>query len=1572
MKGSQLSVGALQIWSEMPRLELKGERIILDNATVDQFSYYSYIDRWGEKYGQRSHKTLAGFKTTLINASESVTLINDSTIYTSNGDVEIKAKNINVNNSEVVSHNVWPSHNWNSTGWEGGKRTIRLDARDQMSLVDSRITGNSLSDIGRMQIELEGYSLHSSNSSVTILDETKGHTGLIDLDFRKTVTLDKSQIVSISEAQFTTDTNGNNINVKADALTMKDSLIGGVVKGDGRRGVTTLDVRGAISLERSHIGGLKEPIGPVVYHELVTDGTIGQSDNLGIGAGFGTTMMVYIPSRLGQIKGDNLYHSFKALDLSSDQVAILDIPEEVNNVFIRISSGEASLLNGVIESNKKGRNITLINEQGFELGPDTGFDTFSGIRLGAVDAIAFKDGSTFGGTGAIEGQLSDGEAIYEMAPERLTGSIKLFGASLKDYVPYDIDTYAGQSGISLYGNVVDMTTSVVTTIGGADINLQSNALSMKQWSKLEAISPTGGEGGDINVGADELILNDSGFSTISIGGQGGDVNLDVNSMNTVNGKIQASNYYNVRDKYQTGDINITATDSFINERLHLQVTSYTPGGAGNLNINAGTFIGDGTDWTASTELWIIAYQGKTGEIKINADIFDAKQVRIWNVAQSDSALKLDESEKTGYGDITINARDINLEKFLSQTGTKKTTEPTTIGDLKINAENEIIIGQVRIGPWGSRSGMGGDLDFTAKNILSRQDPSKMDPLYYPFIEISGRVSFQAEENLDLDVMNFASHNSNPSRERVNEFKAKNITLGMEPGDQSVNRDTVMFNYPDNTKMNHRTIISATGDVRFLPGVNMTVPALSLSAKNFDVNNSQITVGGTFGSELAVQDTLSLRGGSYIESLSPKGKSNSTVLDPVSIDISSQQLVLEPDSYIVATNHGGDIVKQQLVLEPDWNKPIANLNIQSGEISLEDAFISTRSTNAAKAGDLNIAAAGIVLDKDSRIGSYSLSRGESGDITIGTSRFTMSGGAAVESGLNQSILNGEHDPYASGNSGDIQIASEILNLEGGSYIRNAQIDMALSGDVSITSDEIKIAGRSFISTESIPLYQSDFSNRTEVDQNGSVSIKTKSLDLSESSYVKTTTVIPKRNAGDIIIEADAVSLSGRSSMLSNTEPNKFETELGLTGLDYGNAGRLEIKTGSLQLADQSKISSDSFTSGDGGDVSLTATELAMANRSAIYAGALGQGEGGRITIDTAAMNLSGKSAVVADVRDSGNGGEVSVKADALEMNESLIYGSTSGEGAGSRIIVNAASITLKNGARIESAASAGGAAGELVVQSGIVTITGTGEGFDPKDIEGGETGERVASGLLTSTEGSGDAGTIELKADQLDMQQGLIGSASTGEGAAGSVGLHLVRGLSLGQGASVSVSSSQADGGDIEIESADEVRLARSELTASAAKDGGSIRLLGAGHTYIRDSRLSAEAGQDGGNITISKPELLFMNRGQLSANAVHGHGGYIQVAANTYLPSIDSLITASSEYGAQGVVEMDTVETDIGSGLVVLPDQLNSRSVNLAERCALRLQGDVSSFFINGQGGLPVWSKENYLLDLYDWRVDDR
>ena len=83
------------------------------------------------------------------------------------------------------------------------------------------------------------------------------------------------------------------------------------------------------------------------------------------------------------------------------------------------------------------------------------------------------------------------------------------------------------------------------------------------------------------------------------------------------------------------------------------------------------------------------------------------------------------------------------------------------------------------------------------------------------------------------------------------------------------------------------------------------------------------------------------------------------------------------------------------------------------------------------------------------------------------------------------------------------------------------------------------------------------------------------------------------------------------------------------------------------------------------------------------------------------------------------------------------------------------------------------------------------------------------------------------------------------------------------------------------------------------------------------------------------------------------------------MPSMDTAITASSEYGVQGVVEIDTVETDIGSGLVVLPQTLVSKNINLAERCALLLAGDISSFFLNGDGGVPVWSDVNYVPSVF-------
>ena len=1520
-------------------MKLRGGDVILDNSIISHFSVYNYSSELGTKYGNQPIK-VSGRLNTLIDASRSVEIVNGTSISVSNGKLNVSSKAIHVKDSVLKNNTVWPLGSSNLG-------EVQLIAEGDIFLENARLTAKSTSGAGRSRIELKGENLKTNNSLVNIFDERKGKSGSIDLDFSRSIVMDESNVISVGAAYLTEDTNGNDINVTTGELIMKDSVITGYVEGDGEKGVTRLDVSGDISMDHSFVGGLETPLELIEFDALLTDGTLGESQNLGNGD------EVIITSGLGEVHGGNLYHSFSSLNLASGQTAVLEVPEAVSNVFVRITGGDETLLNGAITSDSTGKTITLINDKGFTLGPDVAFNTFSGVRLGALEQLKFKDGSTFGSKGTIEGALSGGEAVYDIQPEQLTGGIKLAGALLRDFA----DEGEKPSDVSLFGNVLDMSASSIATSGGADINLMAKDLTLSKASRIQSISPKKGEGGTIHILAGKMGLLESEVKASSTGGLGGNVNIDSPVFDLKHSTVEANSFYRRGSfgKYDTGDVNITAKESLTGFLSFLNTSSFGPGGAGDLSISAGDLVWSGKHDDAGVGFNVRAYSGKTGEMKIDADYFDSQEIVMSNTAWADQSERLSAEEKETYGDITINTRNANLRRLSISTGTEIYDFKSTLGDVVIQADNDIIIGGVQItNNWGYNDGAGSDVTISGRNILDGSGSSKQQAAIYKSIGVTGSVFFHAEEQLELSRMKFYDPLNSTGRDVKFEFKGKNIILGMnrDEADDAGVTSTVSLGY-DHQGKNGRVLISAEENVRLLDGVDISIPAISVEAGSLDMNQSKLTLGGIRDSNFKVREGMTLSG-STIQSLSPVGRRNKRTDHAATLNISSGHLTLEAKSKIWTENATGT---------SSDNKPIANLKIQSGLISLDEAHVGSWTFNQSKAGDVEIEAEGLSL-RDSAIGSLNHTEANAGDVNINTGHIVLAEESFIANGSNKAMLNLGWDPFAPGDAGDISINSDSLRLENGSFIRNAQIDTSLPGNVSITTGAISLAGGSFIATESVPLYQSDFSNRTEVDQNGSVNIKTVSLALSDSSFIKTTTVIPKRNAGNITIEANTVSLTGRSSMLSNTEPNKFETELGLTGLDYGNAGRLAINSHTVRLSDQSKISSDSFTSGDGGDVSITSSDLALAKRSAIYAGALGQGQGGRIAIDTTALNLSGKSTVVADVRDSGNGGEVTVKAATLEMDESLIYGSTSGAGAGSRISVEAESIALQNGARIESAASAGGAAGALDVQSGIVTIMGRGEGFDPKDIEGGETGETVASGLLTSTVGSGNAGTIELNADHLEMQQGLIGSASTGTGAAGSVGLRLAKGLSLGQGASVSVSSSQADGGDIEIESAGEVRLARSELTASAAKDGGSIRLLGVGHTYIRDSRLSAEAGQDGGNITISKPDLLFMNRGQLSANAVHGHGGYIQVSANTYLPSIDSLITASSEYGAQGVVEMDTVETDIGSGLVVLPDQLNSRSVNLAERCALSLKGDVSSFFLSGQGGLPVWSKENYLPEI--------
>src|SRR5271156_6059268 len=84
-----------------------------------------------------------------------------------------------------------------------------------------------------------------------------------------------------------------------------------------------------------------------------------------------------------------------------------------------------------------------------------------------------------------------------------------------------------------------------------------------------------------------------------------------------------------------------------------------------------------------------------------------------------------------------------------------------------------------------------------------------------------------------------------------------------------------------------------------------------------------------------------------------------------------------------------------------------------------------------------------------------------------------------------------------------------------------------------------------------------------------------------------------------------------------------------------------------------------------------------------------------------------------------------------------------------------------------------------------------------------------------------------------------------------------------------------------------------------------------------------------------------------------GNGGNITITADQFIPSSDSSVSASSELGISGTVEILGPRVDVNGALVVLSAQLRSRTEVLREACAARAGQPISSFVEAGRGGLP-------------------
>ncbi|WP_414753385.1 filamentous hemagglutinin N-terminal domain-containing protein [Anabaena sp. CCY 9910] len=452
-------------------------------------------------------------------------------------------------------------------------------------------------------------------------------------------------------------------------------------------------------------------------------------------------------------------------------------------------------------------------------------------------------------------------------------------------------------------------------------------------------------------------------------------------------------------------------------------------------------------------------------------------------------------------------------------------------------------------------------------------------------------------------------------------------------------------------------------------------------------------------------------------------------------------------------------------------------------------------------------------------------------------------------------------------------------------------------------------------------------------------------------------------GKVYLHGKLVDITDESAIVADTEGSK-------------NGRGIFIQAEQLIVRDEAYVRASTYDNGAGGNIVIKATEsvlvggyitnkLSTGERvfpSALLAESFGKGSAGNLEIETKNLIVENGGQIAASTRmgSQGLGGKIKVIAsDSIQLNGSqtsqapttgLFAQTYSSRDAGS-LTINTRELIVKNGAQIVAGTqpNSQGNGGSLIINaSDLIELSG----IAPNGVD--------TSGLFARSRGSGNAGSL---------------SITTGK-------------LIVRDQAQVTVSALKGgDAGNLDIK-ADEIHLdEKGKLVAETTLgNGGNINLdLKNSLLLLNNSAISTTAGTDaegrgnGGNILINIPNGFIVavpgEDSNITANAFKGQGGNVSINAFSVFgiefrekeSPLTNDITASSEFGLNGTVEINTPEVQPDQGLINLPTQ--PVEPRLAQVCQAVAGRNQDSFTITGRGGLPNNPNELLYSDavLTDW-----
>ncbi len=802
---------------------------------------------------------------------------------------------------------------------------------------------------------------------------------------------------------------------------------------------------------------------------------------------------------------------------------------------------------------------------------------------------------------------------------------------------------------------------------------------------------------------------------------------------------------------------------------------------------------------------------------------------------------------------------------------------------------------------------------------------------------------------------------------------KQVQLGAVGGDTTVdlnvNGSELNFNLPENANrapitLTNRAFVTTSGDnaIKLVGGqINLNNSVL------FGVDSSSISIDAT---NIGLDNNSSI--GTLTQGTTKAGDIQIQASDAVTLTKSSNILSSSDDS---ATGNGGDIGINARAIAITGDGTVNNSSgisaFTSGQsnggnltlsatdsININGGSVSVITNGAGNAGNLTVRAGNAInVTNTGTLSLFSSGSGSTGDLQIetGTLRVQNAGNiggviaSANDSGSVGSISIQARDrvevidspirvqvsPGSVGQGGDVIIETQRVNLRDGGQISTDTFSDANAGNVTIrASESVDIGG---ISLSDGLLYNSEVSSTTgrARGNGGNVTLETPRLTLSGGGSVSTTSFQSQGDAGNIKIRAEDVQLDGFV-----TVPKEFFSE------------QFQIPDGGLSV--HSELSSEvSSSDADvrGGTITIDSERLRLSNGAQVSASAYGgRGQGGNLLVRaTDSIDITG----VGGKRTNGSFAPSGLFADLQ----------TGGIGAGGSISVETGSLNVSNGGKISASTFNQGDAGDITIRADRIDLRG----------------ENTVIRTLVNSEAIGNGGNLSIIGDRLTLGDGAeLSSGTLGTGDGGNLTINARDSVEvIGSSndnrfqSTLSVSSQgQGQAGNLTVNSPRISVKDKGVINAeSSATNGGNINLNTNLLLLRRGGNVSATAGLNegagnGGNININSPSIVAVpqENSDISANAFQGSGGNVTIKTKGIFgivpassPTPQSDITASSQLGLQGQINIIQPDIQPTEALIELPTQLVDASDQIGQNCprGRNAKKPLGEFVVSGRGNLP-------------------